>query len=224
MIRATRRIVVGLIVMILVLLAIGQRFGDPSLAPRSGELPIVLQVVDYGYHAALFVPRAALRDAAVAAHAGRLVAVTDRFAAFDTLEFGWGDEVFYRSVPTISDLQLWPAIRAGLGLDDGTVLLVVGRQVPSDAAFAGASRAAVAVSPRALARMAGAIETTLAGSDVPEELGTGLYGPSLFYRATGHYSAINVCNHWLGRLFVAAGRPVNLTLATLSPWLVWQLQ
>jgi hypothetical protein len=172
----------------------------------------------------LFLPRDALLDAASRTSATKLVAVANRFAAYDTLELGWGDEDFYRTVATVADLRLGPALSAAVGLDTRTVLLVVGHMSPVDAPYApGAGRAVVHLSERGFDRMISALEGTLAGDLEPDELGVGLYGPSLFYRATGQYSLFNVCNHWLARLMLAGGRSVNLTLATLSPLLVWQM-
>jgi hypothetical protein len=46
-------------------------------------------------------------------------------------------------------------------------------------------------------------------------LGPGLYGPSLFYRAVGHFNLLNVCNHWTARLLDVAGVPTAPVLATL---------
>ena len=222
--RWVRRIGLAVLVLLAIAIAVGQRFGDASLDPHDGEATVTLQVVDYGLHAALFVPREALHDAAERLGASRVIAVTDRFRAYESVEFGWGDEAFYRSVPTIFDLPVGLAIRAGLGLDDGTVLLVVGHGVAADAPFPGNGRAVVTLSERAFDRMVRLIEATLAGITMPEALGPGLYGPSLFYRATGHYSVLNVCNHWIARLMIAAGRPINLTLSIVSPLLIWQLR
>jgi hypothetical protein len=208
---------------LLIAIAAGQRFGDPSLDPDTGEATVTLQLIDYGFHVAMFLPRDALRMAAEGEGARRLVAVTDRFAAYPTLELGWGDEGFYRTVPTIADLQVGLGLSAILGLNNDTVLQVVGWYGLVDAPYPGGARATLTISRRAFARMIPLLEGTLAGNAAPEELGPGLYGPSLFYRATGHYSLFNVCNHWTARLMVAAGRRINLTLATVSRLLIWQL-
>lgn len=224
LVRRLRTAIVVALGVIALTLALGQRFGDPSLAPRQGEAVVTVQIVDYGFHAALFVPRDALLEAAALAGASKLVAVAKRFAAYDTLELGWGDEDFYRTVPSVADLRMGLALSAAFGFDTRTVLLVVGHMEPVDTPFPGDGRALVKLSSRAFARMIPELEATLAGGSAPEELGVGLYGPSLFYRATGHYSLLNVCNHWLARLMLAGGRSVNLTLATLSPLLVWQMR
>jgi uncharacterized protein (TIGR02117 family) len=221
--RRVKRVLLWLVVAIVAVIAAGQRFGDPTLSPRNGEATVTLQVVDYGFHVALFVPRDALRAAAVEQGAHRLVAVTDRFADDATLEFGWGDEAFYRNTPTIADFQIGLGLRAILGLNDTTVLQVVGWHGEVAAPYPGEGRRVITISARALAKMIPLLEDTLAGTAMPEDLGPGLYGDSVFYRAHGRYSLFNVCNHWTARLLNAAGLPINLTLATSSRLLVWQL-
>jgi hypothetical protein len=51
------------------------------------------------------LPRAALAEFASGRGYPALIAVAQRFAAFDWIEFGWGDAEFYRSVPTPGDLS-----------------------------------------------------------------------------------------------------------------------
>ncbi|MDR3494780.1 MAG: DUF2459 domain-containing protein [Ancalomicrobiaceae bacterium] len=217
------RVLIGCVLAIALAVAAGQRWGDPSLAPRPGEATVTLTVIDYGYHAGLFVDRAMVEAAALDAHAEKLTAVAQRFAAYSTIEFGWGDEAFYRSVPTLWDLPILLGLKAVLGLNEGTVVNVVGYERPVDDRLPPGTSVRVTVSEAGFRRMIPLIEATFAGDHSPVELGPGLYGPSLFYRATGRYSALNVCNHWTARLVNAAGRPINLTLATWSRLLVLQL-
>ena len=73
-------------------------------ATARGTIEIV--VVSNGYHAGLALPRAALAEFASGRGYPALIAVTQRFAAFDWIEFGWGDREFYRSVPTVGDVSL----------------------------------------------------------------------------------------------------------------------
>ena len=58
----------------------------------------------------------------------------------------------------------------------------------------------------------------------PVELGVGIYGPSLFYRARGEFSILNVCNHWVARLLDAAGVPTPPLLDTLPLGLTLDLR
>jgi Protein of unknown function (DUF2459) len=59
---------------------------------------------------------------------------------------------------------------------------------------------------------------------MPEELGPGLYGTSLFFRANGAFHLFNVCNHWIARLLDAAGVPTAPVLATLPFGLLLDLR
>jgi Protein of unknown function (DUF2459) len=58
----------------------------------------------------------------------------------------------------------------------------------------------------------------------PEELGPGLYGASLFFRANGAFHVLNVCNHWIAGLLDAAGVPTAPALATLPLGLLFDLE
>jgi hypothetical protein len=59
---------------------------------------------------------------------------------------------------------------------------------------------------------------------VPEELGPGLYGTSLFFRANGTFHLFHVCNHWIADLLDAAGVPTAPLLATLPSGLLLDLK
>jgi hypothetical protein len=62
------------------------------------------------------------------------------------------------------------------------------------------------------------------GGMMPKELGPGLYGTSLFFRANGAFHLFNVCNHWIARVLDAAGIPTAPVLATLSFGLLLDLR
>ena len=104
------RIAAGIGVALLVLLwvlagaaYITARPADPMLWPPradAGRIEVVL--VSNGYHTGLALPRAALAEFASGRGYPALIAVTQRFAAFEWIEFGWGDREFYRSVPTVA--------------------------------------------------------------------------------------------------------------------------
>ena len=69
------------------------------------------------------------------------------------------------------------------------------------------------------------IEESFASDDSqrPQELGPGLYGPSLFYKAKGHFNLFRVCNHWIADLLDAAGVPTTPSLALLPAGLLADL-
>ena len=78
-----------------------------------------------------------------------------------------------------------------------------------------------------LRRVAALLDSTFArsnGSVMPQELGPGLYGTSLFFRANGAFHLFNVCNHWTARVLDAAGIPTAPVLATLPFGLLLDLR
>src|SRR6266480_105014 len=99
---AARRIGVGLAIAALVFVVVTivtARWGDPSLWPPAPGAPITEAfIVSHGYHAGIIVPRAALAEQASRRGLSALGYLATRFADFDRLEIGWGDEGFYRDV------------------------------------------------------------------------------------------------------------------------------
>ena len=75
-------------------------------------------------------------------------------------------------------------------------------------------------------RLAAMLDATFARNardGAVEELGRGLYGHSLFYRAVGTFNVLRVCNHWISDLLGAAGVPTAPVLATMPQGLLWDL-
>src|SRR5258705_61881 len=107
-----RRLAAGLGVALLLALCvligtavITARPSDPMLWPARRDAPTIeIVVVSNGYHAGVALPRAVLAEFASERGYPALIAVAQRFAAFDWIEFGWGDREFYRSAPTASDM------------------------------------------------------------------------------------------------------------------------
>jgi hypothetical protein len=132
--RWAARIAAGIGVVLLVLLGaligaayITARPADPMLWPPSPDAAKVeVVLVSNGYHAGLALPRATLAQYANERGYPALIAVTQRFAAFDWIEFGWGDREFYQSVPTVADISLPVALRALFSPGNTSVLHVVG--------------------------------------------------------------------------------------------------
>ena len=204
------------------------RPGDRRLYPAAaGEPTVGVYVVSHGYHAGVVLPRAAMAEVASRRGHPALIAVSSRFAAYPFIEIGWGDEGFYRSVPTVASLTLAMAARALFVPGNPSVLHVVGLSYPPRAAFPLADIIALDLSSDGFARMLGRVEQTFApaGPGIPaDDLGQGIYGPSRFYRATGTFNIFHVCNHWLADLLDAAGVPTAPVPATLPPGLFLDLQ
>src|SRR5689334_19827067 len=114
-----RRFAAGLgIVLLLALVTLGgaavltARPADPALWPPRPDTAIEAIVLSNGYHAGIVLPRAAIAQRASARGYPALIAITQRFAAYALIEFGWGDRDFYRAVPTPGDVSITLALRA----------------------------------------------------------------------------------------------------------------
>jgi len=204
------------------------RSGDRAFYPAPADGPTVrVFVVSHGYHAGIVLPRSALAETASRRGYAALIAVSTRFAVFPFVEMGWGDEEFYRSVPTIASLTVPMAFRALFLPGNRSVLHVVGLSYPPRAAFPAADIIALDLSADGFGRMLARIDASFAPPDAGgpiEDAGAGLYGPSRFYRARGAFNIFHVCNHWLADMLDAAGVPTAPVAATLPPGLFLDLE
>ena len=204
------------------------RWGNRSLWPPAPGVPTTeVFIVSHGYHAGIIVTRVALAEQASRRGLSALGYLATRFAGFDRLEIGWGDEGFYREVPTAESVTMALAMRALFRPGNPSVLHVVGVKDDPRAMFASSDLVRVDISGAGFARLTDMLEAAFArskGSFVPEELGSGLYGTSLFFRANGAFHLFNVCNHWIANLLDAAGVPTAPVLATLPFGLLFDLE
>jgi len=204
------------------------RPGDRSLWPPGADAPVVeIFVVSHGYHAGLVLPRQ--RTAQAAAEQARIAALelVTRFAAYPWVEVGWGDEGFYRHVPTAKSLNFGLAVRALLQPANASVLHVVGLADHPRAMFPGGEIVRIGLGGAGFERLLARFDASLArGADgrLLADLGRGLYGPSLFFRAVGDFNILNVCNHWVANLLNAGGLPTDQALATLPQGLLLDLR
>jgi uncharacterized protein (TIGR02117 family) len=226
--KAARRIGLALAIMaaiFVVAVVATARRGDAALYPPAAGAPSVrILLVHNGYHTGIALPRATVAQLAGQRGYGALVAVTTRFSAYAWLEIGWGDENFYRHVSTPGDLTLGLALRALFVPNNASVLHVVGVTDPR-AQFVDASMAELDLSAAGFDRLVAKVDATFArgGNGLPQDLGRGLYGPSLFYRAVGHFHIARVCTHWVADVLDAAGVPTDPVLATLPQGLFLDL-
>ena len=215
----------ALLVLLAGLVVVTARPGDPRLFPAGrGGLEVVL--VSNGYHAGLALPREQVANLARARGLSALISVSTRFRHYQWIEVGWGDAAFYRSTPTTDDLQWGLAWRALSGQGAGTALHVVGVQGELEQSFPAAGLGRIRLSPEGFARLGLKLEESFAPDEGrrPQELGPGLYGPSLFYKATGRFNLFRVCNHWIADLLDAAGVPTTPLLAILPAGLLADLK
>ncbi|CEJ13390.1 hypothetical protein BN1110_03704 [bacterium YEK0313] len=219
--------VAGLGVGLLLVAGLTLRAGDPALyPPRPDEPSVPIHVVSHGWHSGIALPREALKAAADAQGLGRLVAVLDRFRDYPSVEIGWGEARFYRETPTVGDVQVLSALRALFRPGNAAVLHVVGLTRPAPEIFVHSDVLALRLGRPGFMRLAAFLDAAVAAAaaGAPQELGQGLYGPSLFYAATGTFSVLKVCNHWVGEALAAAGLPYAPVMAVYPAGLFLDLR
>lgn len=212
---------------LLLLLIITANRGDASLyLPKPGEAVVDVYVVDHGYHVGLIVPVNAMNDTALQNTDDGALAAGRRFADHRYLEIGWGDEGFYRHVPTIDRIEWGLAAAALFNVSRPPVLHVVGFDPEPQDAFPHSTVVHLALSGRGFARLVSAVSDTfvLNAAREPLDLGPGLYGDSEFYRATGLYNGLNDCNQWVARRLAFAGVPASQSTSTLPFGLMTELR
>lgn len=201
------------------------RPGDPRLyPPPAGASRIQILIAHNGYHSGVLLPRAAVAELAGRRGYGALIAVATRFSRYPWLEIGWGDEEFYRYVPTPGSLTAGMAMRALFRRGNASVLHVVGTIQPRTA-FAQAHMAALDLSEEGFDRLIAKVDATFwrGVGGFPLDLGPGIYGPSLFYRAVGDFHALHVCTHWVADILDVAGVPTSPVLAIIPQGLFLDL-
>lgn len=219
---------VGLLTATLVVAVLATlRSGDASLYPPSAEQRrIEVFIAANLHHSGIVLPRQALADAAHRRTLPALAAVTARFSGYERLEFGWGDEGFYTRVPTTAELTAALALRALLRPGNPSVLHVVGLAVHPQVAYPDAGLVELTLGEEGFGRLAVMLDASFVRTDgdrIVDEIGPGLYGPSLFFRAVGTFHLFRVCNHWTADLLDAAGVPTAPVLATVPQGLLWDL-
>lgn len=164
----------------------------------SGQPTQTVYVVNHGWHTGIVVPTAPLPAS--------IRPVWLDVTRHPHLEMGWGDDGFYRAEQVTSGI----ALRA-MFWRNPAVLHVVAVDKPPEVYFAGSGIIAVTVSAEGFRRLCTYLADSYATTDRGEvfDLGTGIYGTSRFYRATGHYYFPNTCNKWTARALRATGAPIS---------------
>jgi uncharacterized protein (TIGR02117 family) len=153
-------------------------------------------------------------------HTGVAIAATDwptqnwtvlkDFPQAAYLEFGWGDELFYRT----ENNTVWTGIRAAL-FSSSSVIHVIGLpEAQADAAEAN-EVVEVRVPVDGLRKLAASIEREFADAD-PTPTGailTAAPTPNRFYKAQRRFYFPRMCNWWIAARLSEAGCPVE-------PWTV----
>jgi uncharacterized protein (TIGR02117 family) len=220
--------VAGTAAALIVAALVTTRPGNDALYPvRANAAHVDVLVVSHGYHAGMVVPRAAMADAARRLALPALSALDARFSSYPWLEIGWGDEGFYTQVPTTSSLTVAMGLRALFKPGNPSVLHVVGLPLHPRAVFFSADMVQIELGAHGFDLLAEKIDAAFArgaGGAPAQEIGPGLYGSSLFFRAIGTFHAFHVCNHWVADMLDVAGVPTAPVLATAPQGLLWDLR
>jgi uncharacterized protein (TIGR02117 family) len=220
--------ILGTIIMLLAVAVLTARPGDPALwPPRPGGAAAEVFVVSHGYHAGIVVRRGAAAELAGRQGNQALLFAMQRFATYQWLEIGWGDETFYRSVPDASSATFSQAARALFRPGNPSVVHIVGLKESPRVSFPNSEIVRIDLSANGFGHMLDRLDASIARAGengTPEDLGAGLYGPSKFFRGVDSFHVFNLCNHWVARLLAAAGIPTAPVLATLPQGLFLDLK
>lgn len=217
----------GLFGLLFVSALLTMRSADSRLFPVLQGQPVVeIAVVNHGVHAGIVLKRADIARVAQETGDTVLLTLSERFGAYAFLEVGWGDEQFYRFAPTLSAVTFKMAFSALAGFDESTVLHIVGLEKDAQTTFKHSDVQMIQVSEEGFKKLAIRFADSFAVNALnePLELGPGIYGPSLFFQATGHYHLFRTCNRWLSDLLSEAGLATSPVPAILSVGLLEELR
>ncbi|WP_210358154.1 MULTISPECIES: TIGR02117 family protein [Sphingomonas] len=160
--------------------------------PPAQGIPIWVE--SNGIHVSLVLPKVAAGiDLRPLAPAGDIA--DPRYARYDHLAIGWGDEAFFLGTPTWADVRPGTILAAAAG-SDRTLLHV--EHVPGPVEM---SRRIV-LRPTEYRRLIAFVQATLKpGGRILQSYDRN----DAFYPARGHYSAIRTCNAWVGDALRHAG-------------------
>lgn len=176
------------------------------------ERGVTLYVESNGVHTGIVMPKVAAGVDWRGVFPARDLA-DGRYARFDHISVGWGEQDFYLGTPTWSDLKLSTILAAAVGSDR---TLVHVDHVPRPAPDGAVRR--VIVRPAEYRRLAAFVRASLAPAGARHR---GYFDYDAFYAAHGRYSAIHTCNAWVGDALRFAGVRVGAWTpfpATVTRW------
>jgi len=180
-------------------------FGSSCLGPvqnlypsKPGDPVKTIYVVSHGWHTGLVLN---INDMATSK-----LRVPDFFQQSKSVEFGWGDEGFYKS----EEFSLWLTVKAAL-LPTPTVLHVVDLRYSVDTHFPASGIVKVDLSENGFKKLCTYIESSFLKNEQGNfiETGPGIYGRSRFYRSKENYFFPKTCNVWTASALRTAGCPIT---------------
>lgn len=182
--------------------------------PADGQATRQIFVVDNHWHTGLILRTADLSPG--------LKAKLPRTAGSEYVEFGWGDEGFYRASQVTSGL----AVQA-MFFSQGTVLHIQTLASAPAAHYEGyiVDIYRLRVSDAGFRNLTDYLEASFASDPAgqSEELGPGFMPTSWFYRARGRYSVFHTCNQWTADALRTTGFPITAFYASTASNVAFQL-
>jgi len=176
----------------------------PGATDRATD-PVVIQVLDNGFHTDIAVPRAALER-----RGGPLAQAVEALKPGDWILIGWGDAKFYVDQRPISD-RLPDGARAFLHPGNRSVLMLAPRRDDPRLAY-GEDSAALTLSRAAFNHLAARVEASLDLSNGRPRIASLRPGDDArFFASRETFSILHLCNHWTAGVLNAGGvaiRPV----------------
>lgn len=120
-----------------------------------------------------------------------------RYAGYDHLAIGWGEQGFFLGTPRWSDVRPGTIIAAATGSDRTLIHL---EHVP--VSEAGGAVRAIVLRPAEYRRLAAYVQASFAPGGARYR---GYDMNDAFYQARGHYDALRTCNAWTGDALRHAG-------------------
>ncbi|GBU10044.1 hypothetical protein AwWohl_11820 [Gammaproteobacteria bacterium] len=162
-------------------------------------LQVPVYVVSHGWHTGFVIKNSDIAE--------YLPQLKDRFD-LNYIEFGWGDEGFYKAPKITAKLALQAML-----LPTSTVIHAV--NVPEDIGnyFSESHVQTIFLDLDQYQRLIEFIVSSFArdqyGNILP--VGNGIYGDSQFYKAIGSYYILNTCNKWTAKGLKSAGMNISPT-------------
>lgn len=178
----------------------------PGATDRGATDPVVIQVLDNGFHTDIAVPRAALER-----RGGPLALAVQSLAPGDWILIGWGDAKFYVDQRPISD-RLPDGARAFLHPGNRSVLMLAPRAEDPRLTY-GEDSAVLTLSRVSFERLAARVEASLELSNGRPHIAALRPGDDArFFASHETFSILHLCNHWTAGVLNAGGvavRPVR---------------
>lgn len=181
-----------------------------EVAPSGGP-PIVVHILNNGFHTDLAVPRAALE-----ARGGPLADASRSVGAGNWILIGWGDATFFVDT-TPMEGRLLDGVRAFFRPGNASVVMLDPHTGDPTQGLPEAEVRTLSLSPAAFAAMTGRVEASLVLEDGRARLSTARPGAGAhFFASHEHFWIGYLCNSWTVRVLNAAGldiRPVRAVTA-----------